>query len=109
MPIWGWIGYSIRSIGGMKPALGEYVQVVRSISIIGRSPVMPSFADLQSRFAQPISLPEIRSEGFEEVLVCDSRASMTPTQMVDQKLRNALQFGSVTSASFDAARRQKPR
>lgn len=70
---------------------------------------MPSFADLQSRFAQPASLPETRSQSFEEVLVCDSRASMTPTQMVEQKLRNALQFGSATASSFDAGRRQKPR
>ena len=69
---------------------------------------MPTLADLQSRFATPGSLPEIRQDEFEEALVCDSRAGMSPAQFVEQKLRHALQSKG-TFASPQILRRQKPR
>lgn len=72
---------------------------------------MPTLADLQDRFATPESFSETSHEYLEEALVCDSRAAMRPTQVVEQKLRNALRFSTSfnTAPAPDPLRRPKPR
>ena len=70
---------------------------------------MPTLADLQSRFAQPGTLPETNHDISEEALVCDSRASMTPTQVVDQKLRYAMRSKGAFATTPESIRRLRPR
>jgi hypothetical protein len=53
---------------------------------------MPSFADLQKRFVDS-GVVSVRI-GPDEVLVTDVRSQMSPGNVVEMKLRNALQNGA---------------
>lgn len=69
---------------------------------------MPTLADLQSRFATPRTISDVHNDSLEEALVCDSRASMRPAQVVEQKLRSALQRRGAFAAPTDGFK-PKPR
>jgi len=66
------------------PNLGEQFELP-----INRNTPMPTLADLRIRFATPPRAPAV-PVGGDEVLVVDARSKISPAQMVEQKLRQAL-------------------
>jgi hypothetical protein len=56
---------------------------------INRNATMPTLADLRVRFASPPRAPAM-PVGTDEILVVDARSKMSPAQIVEQKLRQAL-------------------
>lgn len=69
---------------------------------------MPTLADLQRH--SPLNAPlDLDSERSDEVLVTDSRASLSPAQQVEQKLRGTLRVVPLLMSGSYSRRPLKPR
>jgi D-aminopeptidase len=67
---------------------------------------MPTLADLRVRFATTPRSPATPA-GADEVLVADSRSKMSPAQMVEQKLRQALCASRLVGGALAGNRRKR--
>jgi hypothetical protein len=67
---------------------------------------MPRLDDLRIRFAATTRAPGA-SGGADEVLVADSRSKLSPAQMVEQKLRQALYASRQMVGVLAGSRRKK--
>ena len=65
---------------------------------------MPTLKDLQNRFSVESEANEINSP--DESLITDSRASMTPSQVVERKLRSLLSRDAVTAITSELVRKK---
>jgi hypothetical protein len=62
---------------------------------------MPTLSDLRSRYSEPCGDPVNRFNA-DEVLVADSRSRLSPAQMVEQKLRRALECREPVAAPLSS-------
>ncbi|MCI0361259.1 MAG: hypothetical protein L0211_22485 [Planctomycetaceae bacterium] len=67
---------------------------------------MPTLADLRVRFSTPRRTPPSPA-GADEILVVDSRSTLSPAQVVEQKLRQALCASRQVAGVFSGRRRKK--
>jgi hypothetical protein len=69
---------------------------------------MPTLMELRSRFTAEAESHEFFSD-VDEVLVADTRGRMTPSQIVEQKLRGVLRHSAELTASLPRFRPRKPK
>jgi hypothetical protein len=69
---------------------------------------MPTLAELRNRFGSASRGPGVPLGG-DETLVADSRSKLSPAQIVEQKLRQALCASHTLSEMLGNRRRKKSR